>query len=60
MVRKVSDLLINEKVPAWERVGIVAIVDSGGVVAMFGAKRSFVRDGGPPDLWVRLSAIPRQ
>ncbi|MGE0598364.1 MAG: tRNA lysidine(34) synthetase TilS [Dehalococcoidia bacterium] len=58
--RKVSDLLINEKVPAWERVGTVVIADGNGVVALFGAKRSFVRDGLAPDLWVRLSAIPQR
>jgi len=55
--RKVSDLLINEKVPAWERAGTVAIADAAGVVALFGATRTFVRDGGPPGLWIRLSAL---
>ncbi|MBK7328739.1 MAG: tRNA lysidine(34) synthetase TilS [Dehalococcoidia bacterium] len=57
--RKVSDLLINEKVPVWERAGMVAISDALGVVALFAAKRIFVRDGGEPDLWIRLSAVPR-
>ncbi|MGE3075560.1 MAG: tRNA lysidine(34) synthetase TilS [Dehalococcoidia bacterium] len=58
--RKVSDLLINEKVPLWERVGTVVVADNNGVVALFGAKRSFVRDGSNPDLWIRLSAIPQR
>jgi len=60
MERKVSDLLINEKVPAWERVGMVAVADGKGVVALFGAKHNFVRDGGDPDRWVRVSAISPQ
>ena len=59
MERKVSDLFINEKVPVWDRVGVVAIADSLGPVALFGATRTFVRDGGDPTLWVRLSAIQR-
>lgn len=50
-------LLVNEKVPAWERPGIVVLADSAGVVALFGAKGVFVRDGADPDLWVKLSAI---
>jgi tRNA(Ile)-lysidine synthase len=57
MERKVSDLLINEKVPAWERPGMVAIGDGDGVVALFGANRTYVRDGGEAGLWVRLSAL---
>jgi tRNA(Ile)-lysidine synthase len=56
MERKVSDLLINEKVPAWERIGMVAVADSAGLVALFG-RRTFVRDGGEPSLWLRLSAM---
>jgi len=55
--RKVSDLLGNEKVPAWERVGMVAVGDSKGVVAIFGATRSFARDAAEADLWIKLSAI---
>ncbi len=58
--RKVSDLLINEKVPLWERVGSVVVSDNQGVVALFGAKRTFTRDGTEPDLWVQLSAIPQR
>ncbi len=57
--RKLSDLLINEKVPAWERAGMVAVADSLGVVALFGATRTFTRDGNDPSLWIRLSAIPQ-
>lgn len=58
--RKVSDLLINEKVPAWERVGMVALADRDGIVALFGATRTFCRDGEQQDLWVQLSAIPQR
>jgi tRNA(Ile)-lysidine synthase len=57
--RKVSDLFINEKIPAWERAGVVAVADSVGPVALFGATRTFVRDGDEPGLWIRLSAIPQ-
>ncbi len=56
--RKVQDLLVNEKVPAWERVGMVVVTDSTGVLAMFGATRTFTADfAGDAALWVRLSAI---
>ncbi len=57
--RKVSDLLVNEKVPAWERLGMVALADSGRLLGLFGATRTFSADMvGEPGLWVRLSAIP--
>ena len=36
-VRKVSDILGNAKVPAWERPGMVALADSASVVALFGS-----------------------
>ncbi|MEO8539244.1 MAG: tRNA lysidine(34) synthetase TilS [bacterium] len=58
--RKLSDLLINEKVPSWERAGIVVLADSTAVVAVFGATRTFVRDGDTPDLWVKLAASPQR
>jgi tRNA(Ile)-lysidine synthase len=35
MIRKVSDVLSNAKVPAWERLGMVALADSSLVVALF-------------------------
>lgn len=58
--RKVQDLLVNEKVPAWERKGMVAVTDSTGVLALFGATRTFAADfTGAPGLWVRVSAIPQ-
>lgn len=58
--RKVSDLLVNEKVPAWERLGMVALADSGRLLGLFGATRTFVADmAGEPELWVRLAAIPQ-
>lgn len=55
--RKVSDLLGNEKIPAWERPSLIALVDAEGVIALFGARGTFVRDGAGADLWVKLSAI---
>jgi tRNA(Ile)-lysidine synthase len=60
MERKVSDLLINEKVPAWERSGSLVLADGKGVLALIGPKRQFIRDGAEPDLWLRLSAIPQR
>ena len=58
--RKIQDLLVNEKVPTWERKGMVAVTDSSGVLALFGATRTFTADfEGGPGLWVRLSAIPQ-
>ncbi|MEJ5222456.1 MAG: tRNA lysidine(34) synthetase TilS, partial [Tepidiforma sp.] len=60
VTRKVSDLLIDQKVPAWERPGAVAITDAGGPAAIFTASRVFTRDAGEsPDLWVRLAPLPR-
>ncbi len=56
--RKVSDLLVNEKVPIWERPGVVAVADSARLLGLFGATRTFVADmPGEPGLWVRLAAI---
>ncbi len=57
VTRKVSDLLVNEKVPAWERPSIVALADAAGVVALFSARGTFVRDGTNPDLWIKLTVI---
>ncbi len=58
--RKVSDMLVNEKVPAWERPGIVAVADSVRLLGLFVATRTFVTDTqGEPGLWVRLAAIPQ-
>lgn len=61
MTRKVSDLLVNEKVPAWERVAIVALADSTRVLGLFTATRVFSADpAGAPALWVRLTSIPQK
>jgi tRNA(Ile)-lysidine synthase len=56
--RKVSDLLVNEKVPRWERAGMLVVADADGPVALLGAHRTFARDAREHDLWVRLSVIP--
>lgn len=37
MRRRVSDLFINRKIPRWERLGVIAIADADGVVALIGA-----------------------
>ena len=58
--RKVQDLLVNDKVPAWEREGIVAVTEGDRLRAIFGATRTYVADfDGEPEFWVRLSPIPR-
>lgn len=58
--RKVSDLLVNEKVPAWERPGMVAVADSARLLGLFGATRTFAADmQSEPELWVRLAVIPQ-
>jgi tRNA(Ile)-lysidine synthase len=57
--RKVSDLLVNEKVPAWERPGALVIADAEGPLAVFTARHVFAGGRGTPDLWVRLAALPR-
>lgn len=55
MARKVSDILSNAKVPAWERVGMVALADSAGVLALFGSAGVIGdREPGPDALYVRL------
>lgn len=56
--RKLSDILVNEKVPVWERHGAVVVADAAGPVAVFTARRVFAADG-PPGLWVRLSQLAR-
>ena len=57
--RKVSDLLVNEKVPAWERQRMLAITDSERVLAIMGSAVSFAADTeGEPSLWVRRSERP--
>ncbi len=54
--RKLSDLFVNEKVPAWERPGAIVIADAAGPVAVFTATRAFSADG-TPGLWVRLTPL---
>ena len=58
--RKVSDLLVNEKVPSWERSGMVVVSDGEGVLALIGATTTFVRDTPTPDLWLKLASIPQR
>jgi len=58
MNRKVADILVNEKVPAWERAGAVVLADSAGVVALFLSDRSFARDGANRGLWAKLAPLP--
>lgn len=60
VVRKLSDLLVNEKVPAWERIGAVAIADGRVVHALLTATRVFEADHAPEAelLYGRLSPAP--
>ncbi|MES4793224.1 MAG: hypothetical protein C4321_09840, partial [Chloroflexota bacterium] len=58
--RKVSDLFVNEKIPAWQRPRTVVIADAEGPVTLFVADRTFVRDmPDEPELWIRLAPLPR-
>jgi tRNA(Ile)-lysidine synthase len=47
IVRKVSDLLANEKVPSWERLGAVAIAGADQVLVVFTAAGTFESDAAP-------------
>ena len=54
--RKLADLLSNEKVPAWERLGAVVIADSARVLACLTSHRAFEADRqGGQVLYVRLT-----
>lgn len=55
--RHVSDLLVNQKVPQWERPSIVALADGAGILALFGASGVYARDGAAADMWVRIQPI---
>ncbi|MCC7362740.1 MAG: tRNA lysidine(34) synthetase TilS [Dehalococcoidia bacterium] len=60
--RKVADVFANAKVPAWERIGAVAIADSARVHAVLTAAATFEADhsgSGEGLLYVRLGAAPR-
>lgn len=47
LVRKVADVLANAKVPAWERLGAVAVADGSRVHAVFTAAHTFEADHQP-------------
>ncbi len=56
--RKVSDILSNAKIPAWERVGMVAFADSERVLALFGSSGVISEDvAGADALYVRLAQV---
>lgn len=57
--RSVADLLINEKVPSWERSGAVALADSAAVVAIFTASGVIGDQASGDDiLYVRVQQAP--
>ena len=57
--RKVSDLLVNEKVPLWDRRELVAIADADRVLGLIGPRTSFSADTeGEPALWVQVTPAP--
>ena len=59
MRRKVTDVLANAKIPAWERTGMVAIADSATVFGLFGATGTTAADAlGDDLLYIRLSQLP--
>ncbi|MCK9519614.1 MAG: tRNA lysidine(34) synthetase TilS [Dehalococcoidia bacterium] len=54
--RKVTDILANAKVPAWERVNAVAVADSEKVLTVVTADRAFETDpSGEEPLYLRLT-----
>ena len=54
MERKVSDVLVNEKVPAWERLGLIAIADSAVVHAVIGASKPLGGSESESALYVKV------
>lgn len=52
--RKVSDLLVNEKVPAWERLGLIAIADGERVHAIIGASKELGADDSEAALYIKV------
>jgi tRNA(Ile)-lysidine synthase len=60
MERKVSDLLVNEKVPAWERLGLIAIADSERVHAIIGASKEIGAEDSESALYIKVEqhAVP--
>jgi tRNA(Ile)-lysidine synthetase-like protein len=55
--RKVSDLLVNAKVPLWDRVNALAVADSEKVLAVLSPAGVFETDPtGEEPLYARLSA----
>jgi tRNA(Ile)-lysidine synthetase-like protein len=55
--RKVSDFLVNEKVPAWERLGLVAVSDSAVIHALIGASREIGAPDSERALYIKVEAI---
>jgi tRNA(Ile)-lysidine synthase len=57
--RHVADLLVNARVPRWERLGAVAIADGRSVRAVLTASHAFETDHGPGAslLYVRLEPL---
>lgn len=58
MERKVSDVLVNEKIPAWERLGLIAIADSATVHAVIGASKELGAPDGDTALYVKVEQAP--
>ena len=57
--RRARDVLSNEKVPRWERLGVVAIADSARVLALFAASGVIADAAEGDDCWhVRVSQAP--
>ncbi len=58
MERKVSDLLVNEKVPAWERLGLITIADSERVHAIIGASKELGAPESESALYIKVEMQP--
>ncbi|MGI8926153.1 MAG: tRNA lysidine(34) synthetase TilS [Tepidiformaceae bacterium] len=59
ILRKVSDLLTNEKVPAWERRGLVAIADAERVLAIPALALPRLSHEPQDALYVRVVPVPQ-
>lgn len=56
--RKVSDVLVNRKIPSWERANLVAIADSQGVIALVGAFGAITDPPGADALYLTIAQRP--
>lgn len=56
---RLGRVLADARVPAWERAGLVVVVDGEDVVAISGSGRPLLPPPGDASLWIRAVPIPR-